>query len=791
VLYHLLTGRAPVVADSLESTLRAVLQDEPLGPRLLNRSIPRDLETICLKCLEKNPLRRYASAEALAEELGRYLRGEPIRARPAGWPEKLVRWCRRKPAAASALALLGLIAAGSALAANHLARLHQLARWDSYVSEMSRAQYEWQQNHFAEAFFYLQRQIPRQDEQDLRGFEWRHLWKLTRGNCSTRLPLHPDVVSWLGFSPDGRALATFSWDTTNAIRVWDLANQNTRWVIPNATSVGGFSADGQLFVAGTANQSVAVYQAQTGQLLNRLAQAGDIVAFAPETKWVVTMDAARVLNVRDLISGGTRLSLTNAIRRFFDVGRNAPVAIARDGRRLALVRPGDPAESKDRGIELWDVATGVMEMFLPHAHQIRMMQFSPGGHLLAVGNSDGEVVLWNWKAQETRTLQAHALPVQSLAFSANGALLATGASDETIKLWDPETLAQKPNVFEGQVGIAWSLAFSPNRQFLASGSRDMPIHLWDLNAPPVPAAITNLNSEKVGNFAFSPDSRVMASASKDNHVRVWDVATLSEKYRFPGVSYVVAFSQDGRRLLVANAGGKAYWWDFVAGTSQSIPGYDALGEITSVEFSPDRRSAALGHKNGKIQHLEIDTGKVLGIYEGHRDAVVSLTFTPDGRSFASGSRDKEIRLWAVAVTNHSRQVCVEHKGVVTGLAISGDGKTMVSGCSANTIKFWDLRNLERSLGARSWHRSAIRTLAFSSDGQRVASGSEDHSVKLWDFVTRRELACFQFEAPIRLAIFSPDSNYLAVVTDKGSLHLLPASRLPDADREIRTYYARP
>jgi WD40 repeat protein/predicted Ser/Thr protein kinase len=785
ILYHLLTGRAPVVADSLESTLLAVLHDEPVPLRLLNRSIPRALETICLNCLQKNSQRRYASAAALADDLDRFLRGEPIRARRAGWIEKLVLWCRRKPAAAAAIASLGLVALGSAVTAGHLSHLNRLARWDRYLSEMGRAQQEWSQRHFAEALFLLQRQVPPEGEPDLRGFEWRHLWHLTRGNCAARLPFHPDVVNWLGFSPDGTALATFGWDATNGVQVWDVATRHTRFVIRDATSVGGFSADGELLVTGRADHSVVLQNAHDGARVGVLPQAGDIIAFAPEAKTVVTMDASGVLKVREIKTGHTLLSRTNAVRRFFDAGRDAPVAIAPDGRRLALARPGDPSEPKDQGIELWDTASGEMERFLTHARQVRSIKFSPAGGTIAIADGDGEVVLWNWSTGELRSIQAHDLPVQSLAFSANGETLATGAFDEVIKLWDVRSLARKANVLDGQIGAVWSLAFSPDQQYLARGSRGMPIQLWELNAAPKPAAITNLNAEKVGNFVFSPDSKRMAGGCKDNQVRVWEVGTQSEQFRLRGVSYVVAFSPDGKQLLVADAGGTAHWWEFATNSRRPVPGYEQLGEITAVEFSPDRRIAALGHKQGRIQLVEVNSGKIMGIYPGHQDAVLSLTFAPDGRQFASGGRDKEIRLWDVNVTNQCRQICTEHKGGVPGLAISGDGLRMVSGCSANTIKFWDFRHLNQSMGARSWHRAAIQTLAFSPDGQRVVSGSEDHSVKLWDFATRRELASFEFEAAIKLVAFSPDANCLAVVTERGSLHLLPAATLIEADRDIR------
>jgi WD40 repeat protein len=791
ILYHLLTGRPPAMADSLEATLLAVLREDPIPPRWLRRGLPRDLETICLKSLQKHPSRRYGSAQALAEDLDRFLSGRPIHARPAGPLEKTFLWCRRKPGAAAALFLLALTAAGGVLTADHLSRVNRLARWDTYVSEMSRAQREWRERHFAEAYFYLQRQVPRPKDPDLRGFEWRYLWKLSQGNCAYRLPVHPDVVNWLSFSADGRSLASFAWDATNGVEVWDTSSRRRRFAIRDASAVGGFSADGRFLITGRKDGAVVTHNARGGERLALWPAVGELVAFAPAAMRVVSWATGGDLQVRELATGQVVRRLTNVTRRFFDAGRNAPVAIDPTGRRLAVVRPGAPVDSKDLGIELWDVATGTLEAFLPHERPIRLMQFSPARPTLAIADGNGGVELWDWGNSSDgsragrRSIQAHALPVQSLAFSADGTSLATGAHDEEIKLWNVATLSQRATPLAGHIGAVWALAFSPDGRFLASSGRETPISVWDLTALAPRPAITNVHAEKVGNFVFSADSRWMAAGCRDNRVRVWDARTLEEKHQLRGVNYVVAFRGQGSELLVADERGAAFWWDFVAARRRAVPSYEQLGEITSVEFSPDRRTAAVGHKNGQIQHLAIDSGEVIGSYHGHREAILSITFTPDGRRFASGGRDKEIRLWDVGVTNTSRQVCREHKGGVAGLAISADGLKMASGCSANTIKFWDLNRLHHSLGARTWHRAAIRTLASSPDGERVVSGSEDHSVKLWDFASRRELASFQLDAPIRLVTFSPDANQLAIVTDQGALHLLAAATLAEADQEIR------
>jgi eukaryotic-like serine/threonine-protein kinase len=789
ILYHLLTGRPPFLADSIEGTVHQVLNDEPLAPRSLTPTIPRDLETICLKCLLKNPQRRYPSAKELADDLDRFLANEPIRGRAIGPAEKFLRGCRRRPAMALAGLFLILAAIGSTLTAMHLARLNRAARWNAYVSDMNQAQDEWQKKNYAQAFYYLQRHIPKGTERDLRGFEWRHLWHETRGNRAFQLPKQQQAIGWLQYSPDGQLLSSFSWDDTNTLKVWDLQTRRIRWEVPDATSPAGFSADGKLFVVGRNGRTIAGYDTGSGRELFTVQHVGDIVAFAGQASSLVTMNDDRVVALFEIQSRRATVIMTNAPRRYFDFGKAAPLAITSDGKWLAIIRPGNPSDREDKGIEIWDLSARSMKTFLADRREIRALQFSTGGAILAVADGNGDVRLWRWPTHEQSTFKAHELPVLSIAFSADDRTVATGSSDESIKLWDVETLRQKPNLFAGQIGAVWSLALSPDGKYLASGSRDSPLRFWDLNATPHGAPIDNLKSDRIGNFTFSANGKWMAGGCRDDSVRVWDVETGAERYRLQGVSYVVAFTRDSRRLLVSTESGTAQWWDFQTGTSTPLPKYENLGEVTSVDFSSDRRIAAIGHRTGSIRLIEIDSGKILGTYEGHRDAVLSVVFAPGDTQFVSGSRDKTIRFWDVALTNRSREVCAEHKGAVAGLAISRNGNLMVSGCSANTIKFWDTRHLGKSLGGLSWHQSAIHSLAFSPDGVTVASGGADRSVRLLDFPSRRQLAMFHFDSSIRMVAFSPDTNNLAIVTENGSLHLVRAVTLEDADREIRESFA--
>jgi WD40 repeat protein/uncharacterized caspase-like protein len=410
-----------------------------------------------------------------------------------------------------------------------------------------------------------------------------------------------------------------------------------------------------------------------------------------------------------------------------------------------------------RKLELY-VSTG-------HASLVSALTFSPDGRVLAGGNHDGAIKLWNAATgQELNTL-THAKEyntVNTVAFSRDGRLLASAGNDNNIKVWDVASGKERVTLY-GHSGEVKSVAFSPDGRTLASASKDKTVKLWSLSTGE--ALKTIKQGREVLSVAFSPDGKVLAYCDAVS-TKLLDAATWNElrEIEFFGVS--LAFSPDGRALAGVGAtveedGSIYYTTELIdATTGRELRTFGARSKEPSRSVAFSRDGATLASAEKTISLWEVSSGRELRRLGGHEPDVTALTFAPDGRTLVSAGYDWAVKVWEVASgtllkTLNNRQSDSE-------VTFSLDGKMLASRSADNTVRLWDLAN---GLAPKvlSGHTGSISSIAISPDNKRVAAGSDDKTLQTWDAVTGKQLIRVRnFVGRVNSLGFSPDGRYLLV-----------------------------
>jgi eukaryotic-like serine/threonine-protein kinase len=402
ILNHLLTGRPPFQGETLTAVLHQVVNTEPLALRLINPSLPRDLETICLKCLEKEPGKRCQTALELAEELGRFLRDEPIVSRPVSRTERGWRWCRRKPVVATfagaTVFLLLAVALGPPIAAVRIDWARQQAQRHRYDADVNLAQRALAVHDLGRARSLLDRHRPQAEEPDLRGFEWRYLWRL--GQSDPHQALEPDVgeVRFVTFSRHGRWLAAGGGDGS---AVWDVASEAKSVIqtLPRGERPLAFSPtqDVLLTVAPNAFRLWHTETWQPSRLFERDDDSHETAAFSRDGRWLATHGS--ILRLWDTASWTLVTSNVFGPSTYWGAKN---LAFSPDGRTFSCSR-GFPytGQCEVRFFELPTLAARVSPVQLPG--DTSSVVFTPGGHRLVSGDYSGRIRLWDRESGAERT----------------------------------------------------------------------------------------------------------------------------------------------------------------------------------------------------------------------------------------------------------------------------------------------------------------------------------------------------------------------------------------------------
>ncbi|MUG95741.1 hypothetical protein F7734_26655 [Scytonema sp. UIC 10036] len=430
------------------------------------------------------------------------------------------------------------------------------------------------------------------------------------------------------------------------------------------------------------------------------------------------------------------------------------VAFSPDGKLLAL---GDT----NGEIRLYQVSDWKQLLSCKgHTNWVVSLAFSPDGNTFASGSVDCTVKLWDvGSGQCLQTLQKHDDEVWSVAFSPDGNTLASGSDDCTVKLWSVHT-GQVLKTFQGHTSWVCSVTFSPDGQKLASGSDDHTIRLWDINTGKC-LKVYQGHSDGIRVITVSLDGQMLASGSEDRTVKLWNVSSGECLKTFQGhlnEVYSVTFNSQGNILASGSFDQTVKLWSVNTGEClKTFQGHSSW--IYSVAFSPQGDLVATGSYDQTVRLWSVSTGECLKIFQGYSHQVLSVAFSPDGQTLASGSHDSLVKLWDVS-TGQCLKTFQEHRAAIQSVAFSPDGQSIASGSEDRTVRLWDVNTGQVSQILQG-HRAAIRSVAFSPDGQTLASGSEDQTVRLWDVNTGQALrTCKGHKNQVWSVAFSPQGMML-------------------------------
>lgn len=767
LLYELLTGHPPFKSESPLATLKLVIEAEPVPPRQVNPKVPLDLETICLKCLRKNPARRYGNAQELAEDLRRYLAHEPIQARPIGALGKGWRWCRRKPAvaalSAATVVLLLTVTLGSVLAAWRIG----LAK-DAAVRTAAESRERLRRLNVSTGIGLM-------EAGDLLGaLPWlvQALGLEQPGTDSDRLArlriatvLHeapklvqlwtmPDLVEEAPFGPDGKHVIGLT--KTGRVFLWEVSSGACL-----ATSSATQEPVHRLRLSPRGDRLALVHQTAGVSLCQvpSLAQVCSLgqgrrirdAAFSPDGRVLVTVTGEGEVERWDGVTG-TDLHSSWPAGLALDRLHFSP-----DGQRLLLVQ--------DSQAWLCDAATGrLWQPTFGHGGKIVDAAFSPDGSRLLTASQDRTARLWPVAPAPGEPLSLeHGSWVTAAQFSGDGRYVVTASYDRTARVWLAQTgQAVTPPLRHGHA--VWRASFSPDGRYVLTAGFDHTARLWNVQTGE-PVLSTLRHNGYVAEASFSPEGRRLVTAGQDHVVRVWELSSTLSTWsaEAPGSVEAMDFSPDGTRLVSANSDGTVQLRAAASGRLLATQHQEA--DLTCVRFSPDGHLVVTVGRTGSAQLCDAQTGQPLRPAMRHERAILCANFSPDSRRLVTASEDRTAQVWDTA-TGQPVGPRLPHGRTVRWAGFSPDGTKLATVSKDGRARVWDAAT-GTPLGPPLEHGSELYTAAFSPDGTKLATACSDDSFEaraayLWDWATGRQLTPpLPHSDGVRSLAFSPDGQRLA------------------------------
>lgn len=790
VLYELLTGVPPHSGESVIDTLRRVVEEEVKPPRVLDSSIARDLQTIVLKCLEKDTERRYRSATELADELERWLRGEPILAYPPSPAGRILRWVCRKPLLAALLGIVALLlltlGVGGPLVAFQQEKLKNAAeeayrgeavahakasasafelRRRLYFADMNTAsQVASELGGSARLHELMSKWIPAPGEEDFRSWEWHYIIARERRHVVREFDGHTGQVSSAAWSPDGSRTASGGHD--GFLRVWETATGHEIMAVDAHRMVGAvsWSAKSGDIATGGSDGLVRIWQLGINECRATLKPPGSTVAitqlaWGPEGKLLASGSTDGVVRIWDVRS-------TEILQTFEAFpGRVSSVSWHPDGTRLAA--------SAEPGVHrVWDTDSGDEILGFADETPLFVVAWSPDGKWLAGADANHKIVLVNAASGKfvRRMVRGHEDKVSALSWNPDSSSVASAGHDRLVLTHDvsngrPKTAIRRS---EGIDSVAWSpdgmqvtfcgghrvvvcdlrlvgpmgmkahgheirsLSWNPEGTRLLSTGRDATVRVWLLDLRDG-RALHGVGEVPV-RACWSPDGKLIAGAADE--ISIWEVASGEERLRLgkegdhEGRIWEVAWAPDGTRLASLGADGFLRIWDTDSGRElRAIPTSLETKRNGILRWSPDGGSLVTSDLQQIIVWQSSDFSRARTIK--HQGGNISdLDWNPPGNRLAVATTDGELFVLD-STTGETRSRWTGHNSRIYSVDWHPDGTRLASTGSDRAIRIWDSESGAICLTRWAGEYSAT-TLEWSSDGKRLASGSPDGGIRIWD-----------------------------------------------------------
>jgi len=559
---------------------------------------------------------------------------------------------------------------------------------------------------------------------------------------------HNSYVDAVAFSPDGKLIASGSWDDT--IKLWKTDGTLVGTLSGHNSLVlaVAFSQDGKLIASGSRDETIKLWKTD-GTLVKTLQGHNsyvDAVAFSPDGKLIAS--GSRDKTVKLWKTDGTLVETLSGHNDDVDA-----VAFSSDGELIV-------SWSRDKTVKLWKTDGTLVETLLKHNHRVKAVAFSPDGKLIASWSDDKTVKLSKTDGTLVQTLSGHNDNINSVTFSPDGKLIASGSDDNTIKLWKTDgTLVE---TLSGHNRDVEAVAFSSDGELIVSSSQDNTVKLWKTDGTLVETLWEYKDSQD--SVAFSSDEELRASWSDndDKAVKLWKrndtlVETLLEHKDYV---YAVAFSPDGKLIASGGWDDTIKLWKTDGTLVETLSGHKDY--VKAVAFSPDGELIASASEDETIKLWKTD-GTLVRTLSGHNDNVSAVAFSPDGKLIASGSWDDTIKLWK---TDGTLVETLPGSNGDYGVAFSPDGELIASESWGN-IKLWKRDGtLVKTL---SGHNDNVSTVAFSPDGKLIASGSLDDSIKVWKTDGTLVETLQGHNNDVNAVAFSPDGELIASGGDDNTI----------------------